>query len=80
MCCNMSGKCVGHKICWGLVIVGALNWGLVGAFKWNLVTALLGSVPTLERIVYVLVGLAGVMMLVGCRCKKCKECCSVEKK
>jgi len=41
-----------------LVVVGALNWGLVGAFNFNLVTALLG--PTiLASIVFVLVGIAG---------------------
>jgi uncharacterized membrane protein YuzA (DUF378 family) len=43
-----------------LVIVGAINWGLVGLFKFNLVTALLGTVPILVTIVYILVGLAGV--------------------
>ena len=42
-----------------LVVVGALNWGLVGAFNFNLVIALLG--PTvLASIVFVLVGLAGI--------------------
>ncbi len=75
-----SGRCMGHKICWVLVIIGALNWGLVGAFDFNLVSAILGSVPVVERVVYVLVGLAGLMMLVGCRCKKCKACCETEKK
>jgi len=73
-----------------LVLVGALNWGLVGAFKFNLVTALLGSMPTLERVVYVLVGLAALAMLLVCKCKKCcgegsccadgKSCCGAEKK
>ena len=43
-----------------LVIVGAINWGLIAIFKLNLVTAILGSVPVLVTIVYVLVGLAGV--------------------
>ena len=43
----------------GLVVVGALNWGLVGAFNFNLVTALLG--PTaLASLVFILVGVAGV--------------------
>lgn len=51
-----------------LVIVGALNWGLVGIgtlldANWNLVNLLLGSVPTLEALVYVLVGLAGLYEL-----------------
>ena len=42
-----------------LVIVGALNWGLVGVAKFNLVTALLGQ-TILASIVYALVGLAGI--------------------
>ena len=53
-----------------LVIVGALNWGLVGAFQYDLVAELLGSVPMLARAVYILVGLAGVLMLVHL-VKKC---------
>ena len=47
-----------------LVIVGALNWGLVGAFQYNLVEMLLGSVPALLMLVYILVGIAGVYELV----------------
>lgn len=77
----MSGKCcVGHKIAMALVIIGALNWGLVGAFGFNLVEAILGSMPMIERIVYVLVGLAGIVMIFGCRCKKCKEACGMDGK
>lgn len=72
----MKGGCMGHKISWLLVIVGALNWGLVGAFQFNLVNRLLGSWSMVERVVYVLVGLAAIMMVVGCKCKKCKEACA----
>ncbi|MBW2964799.1 DUF378 domain-containing protein [Candidatus Woesearchaeota archaeon] len=43
-----------------LVIIGGLNWGLVGIFKFDLVDAILGSIPILARIVYILVGLAAV--------------------
>lgn len=50
-----------------LVIVGAINWGLVGlahfvdaGANWNVVNVLLGSVPELEFAVYLLVGLAGL--------------------
>ena len=46
----------------GLVIVGALNWGLVGAAKFNLVAALFGQ-TIVASIVYALVGLAGVFLL-----------------
>ena len=44
-----------------LSIVGCLNWGLVGLFQFDLVAWLFGGVDTLlSRIVYALVGLAGV--------------------
>ncbi|MRG92349.1 DUF378 domain-containing protein [Polyangium spumosum] len=46
-----------------LTIVGALNWALVGLFEWNLVAALFGTMSTLTRIVYVLVGLAGLYLI-----------------
>ena len=42
-----------------LVIVGAVNWGLVGIADWNLVSLLLGS-GWLAKTVYILVGLAGL--------------------
>lgn len=47
-----------------LVIVGGLNWGLFGLMDVNLVNLLLGSVPALETVVYVLVGLSAVWLLV----------------
>ena len=65
--------CIVHKIAGALVLVGALNWGLVGVAKFNLVMAILGGMPSLERIVYVLVGLSAVFMLLMCKCKKCME-------
>ena len=43
-----------------LMIIGALNWGLVGALNVDLVAFLFGNMTTLSRIVYVLVGLAGL--------------------
>lgn len=43
-----------------LVIVGAVNWGLIGFFQYNLVNALFGSMPALERVIYALVGIAGL--------------------
>ena len=49
-----------------LVIVGALNWGLVGVAKFNLVTALFGN-TILSAIVFTLVGLAGVYQLAQLR-------------
>lgn len=43
-----------------LVIIGAINWGLVGVFDVNLVSLIFGAGSALERIVYALVGLAGL--------------------
>jgi len=45
-----------------LVVVGALNWLLAGLFEWNLVTEIFGT-GTVTDVIYVIVGLAGVMML-----------------
>ena len=43
-----------------LVIVGALNWLLVGLFEFNLVDSIFGELSFLSRIIYGLVGLAGI--------------------
>ena len=43
-----------------LVIVGALNWLLVGLFEFNLVDTIFGGFTLLSRIIYILVGLAGL--------------------
>ncbi len=43
-----------------LVVVGAANWGLVGLFQFDLVATLLGDATMLSRIVYSLVGIAGL--------------------
>ena len=43
-----------------LVIIGAINWGLVGFFGFDLVRALLGDMTFLSRIIYAVVGLSGL--------------------
>lgn len=43
-----------------LVIIGSLNWLLVGLFEFNLVEAIFGGFSIVSRIVYILVGLAGI--------------------
>ena len=43
-----------------LLVVGGLNWGLVGLFQFDLVATLFGDATVLSRIVYSLVGLAGL--------------------
>ncbi len=64
------------KICMvacGLMVVGALNWGLVGIFDFNLVSAIFGEVSTASRVIYGLVGVAGLMTLIKCF-KGCPAC------
>lgn len=46
-----------------LIIIGAINWGLIGAFNFNLVAFLFGVNAVLSRIVYGLVGIAGLWAL-----------------
>ncbi len=74
-----KGKCAMSMIAKILVIVGGLNWGLVGVGMFmnqpiNLVSMIFGSMPKVEALVYVVVGLAAVGMLIGCKCAKCKSC------
>jgi uncharacterized membrane protein YuzA (DUF378 family) len=52
-----------HWTALGLVVVGAINWGLVGLFQFDLVAALFGGPASpLSRIVYSLVGLSGLVV------------------
>jgi hypothetical protein len=46
-----------------LVIIGAVNWGLVGLFGLDLVETVLGSIPIVAKIVYILVGVSGLYMI-----------------
>jgi len=43
-------------------IIGTLNWGLIGLFRFDLVAFLFGDMSWLSRIVYVIVGLAGLYL------------------
>ena len=76
-----------------LAIIGALNWGLWGFFQFDLVAWLFGGNTTaLSRIIYSIVGIAGVLSIrVLMCCKKCAcpchgneghdaSCCSKDKK
>jgi len=61
-----------------LLVIGGLNWGLVGiggfvGANWNVVDLLLGSWPSVEWIVYILVGLSALWLAIGHK-KDCKEC------
>ena len=50
-----------QKICLVLTIIGAINWGLIGLLDFNLVSFLFGEMTMLSRIVYSLVGIAGLI-------------------
>lgn len=57
-------------LAFALVIIGALNWGLVGiggfmGSNWNLVNLLLGAWPAVEWVVYILVGASAVWLLLA---------------
>ena len=43
-----------------LMIIGAIVWGLIGLFNFNLVDAIFGTMSVLSRIIYTLVGIAGL--------------------
>lgn len=43
-----------------LIIIGAINWGLVGIFNFNLVEAIFGGLSVITRIIYTLVGISGL--------------------
>ncbi len=61
-----------HMAAFLLVVVGALNWGLVGLFNYNLVESLLGGLG-LVKIVYILVGVSAVYIGVTHK-SDCKVC------
>ena len=46
-----------------LVIIGAVNWGLIGIFKLDLVNLLFGNMTWISRVIYTLVGLSGLYLL-----------------
>ena len=48
------------KIALVLIIIGAINWGLVGIFNFNLVDTLFGAMSWFSRVIYILVGISGL--------------------
>ena len=80
MCIIMKDKgCSISTIGYYLVVAGAVNWGLVGlgsffGADWNIVHMLFGSMMTLESLIYLVIGLSGLMLVVGCKCGTCNKC------
>ncbi len=46
-----------------IAIIGAVNWGLIGFFRFNLVAFLFGESNIISRIIYAVVGLAGLYLI-----------------
>lgn len=46
-----------------LVIIGAVNWLLIGLFNFDLVATIFGAMSVMSRIIYVLVGIAGLISI-----------------
>lgn len=43
-----------------LVIIGAINWGLIGFFRYDLIASLFGTMSVVTRVLYALVGICGI--------------------
>lgn len=52
-----------QRIALVLTIIGAINWGLIGFFQFDLVAAIFGDNTAITRIIYGLVGIAGLINL-----------------
>lgn len=66
------------KVAHSLVLIGALNWGVVGLFQIDLVSKLLGEMTMVSRLVYLLIGISALIVLLSkCRCNGCSGsvCC-----
>ena len=50
-----------QKSCLVLTIIGAIVWGLIGIFDFNLVATIFGDNSAISRIIYTLVGIAGLI-------------------
>ena len=48
------------KIVLILIVIGAINWGLIGLFNLNLVSTIFGNMSLISRIIYILVGASGL--------------------
>ena len=52
------------KVSFVLIIIGAINWGLIGLFNFNIVGSLFGApVDFIGRLIYIMIGVAGIDML-----------------
>lgn len=68
-----------------LIVIGALNWGLVGFFQYDLIADIFGGMSTATaRVVYAIIGLCGLYGIgflcrcCGCKCGPSCSCCKKE--
>ncbi len=52
-----------RTIAYVLVLIGAINWGLVGVMDFDLVALIFGEMTLMSRIVYSIVGISGIILL-----------------
>ena len=73
-----QGNCIVCKIVTVIVSIGAINWGLAAFFQLDLVAKALGPMSIAGRVVYGVIGVAGVMKLISlfvcCPCCKTDSC------
>lgn len=58
----MNSKCIDYTTL-TIIIIGAINWGLIGFFNFNLVAFLFGQTTWISRVIYAIVGLCGLYQI-----------------
>lgn len=53
-----------RTVAYVIVLIGAINWGLVGLMDIDLVALIFGEMTVLSRIVYSIVGISGIILLI----------------
>jgi uncharacterized membrane protein YuzA (DUF378 family) len=72
-----KGKCTWNTVSFWLLVIGGLNLGISGigdllGSNWNIINLVLGGIPFVEPIVYVLIGISAIVAMMTCKCKTCK--------
>jgi uncharacterized membrane protein YuzA (DUF378 family) len=66
MCKEDKKMIIANLVAYIIVLLGAVNWGLIGIFGWNLVGAIMGgALATGAMIIYILVFLAGIWLIIS---------------
>ena len=62
--CKLSKFNIVDSLAFILVLIGAINWGLVGLFSLDVVALIFGDMTLLSRIIYIVIGAAAVYLVV----------------